>query len=81
MKTLKAIENSPTATGTSGKVSCPSTTTDALGRTVDQIDAGQLSAGAQTIRWERKGQSAGVYFFRLSFDGQPAGTRRGVLSE
>ncbi|MBC8084070.1 MAG: DUF4394 domain-containing protein [Hymenobacter sp.] len=57
------------------------TVTDALGRTVDKLDAGQLSAGQQSIRWSRKGQTAGIYFFRLSFDGQPAGTRRGLLTE
>ena len=57
------------------------TVTDALGRVVDHLDAGQLSAGPQAIRWARKSQAAGVYSFRLSFDGQPAGTRQGVLSE
>lgn len=57
------------------------TVTDALGRTLDHVDAGQLPAGPQAIRWARKSQAAGVYFFRLSFDGQPAGTRQGVLSE
>ena len=53
--------------------------TDALGRTVDTIDAGQLPAGTQAIRWNRQGQTAGLYFFRLSFDGRPAGTRQAVL--
>ncbi|RZL07413.1 MAG: DUF4394 domain-containing protein, partial [Hymenobacter sp.] len=43
---------------------------DALGRTVDKMDAGQLAAGPQTLRWSRHGQAAGLYFFRLSFDGQ-----------
>ncbi len=57
------------------------TVTDALGRVVDHLDAGQLSAGAQAIRWSRRGQAAGVYFFRLRFDGQPAGARQAVLSE
>jgi hypothetical protein len=57
------------------------TVTDALGRVVNHLDAGQLSAGPQAIRWARKSQAAGVYFFRLSFDGQPAGTRQAVLSE
>lgn len=54
---------------------------DALGRTVDRVDAGVLPAGAQLIKWSRKGQAPGTYFFRLRFDGQPAGTRRAVLSE
>lgn len=53
--------------------------TDALGRTVDKIDVGQLPAGTQTIRWSRQSQAAGMYFFRLRFDGQPAGTRQAVL--
>ncbi|RZK40703.1 MAG: DUF4394 domain-containing protein [Hymenobacter sp.] len=57
------------------------TVTDALGRTVDQVEAGQLPAGPQSIRWNRKSQAAGIYFFRLSFDGQPAGTRQAVLTE
>jgi hypothetical protein len=57
------------------------TVTDALGRTIDHIDAGQLAAGAQSVRWSRRSQGAGIYFFRLSFDGQPAGTRQGVLTE
>ncbi|MGI4740473.1 MAG: DUF4394 domain-containing protein [Janthinobacterium lividum] len=57
------------------------TVTDALGRTIDHVDAGQLPAGAQSVRWNRQSQRAGIYFFRLSFDGQPAGTRQGVLTE
>ncbi|WP_375434528.1 DUF4394 domain-containing protein [uncultured Hymenobacter sp.] len=57
------------------------TVTDALGRTVDQVDAGQRSAGQQVIEWNSKGQAAGIYFFRLSFDGQPAGTRQGMVTE
>ncbi|RZK09858.1 MAG: T9SS type A sorting domain-containing protein, partial [Hymenobacter sp.] len=57
------------------------TITDALGRTVDHVDAGQLAAGTQSVTWNRKSLRAGVYFFRLSFDGQAAGTRQGVLTE
>ncbi|MDF7813562.1 DUF4394 domain-containing protein [Hymenobacter sp. YC55] len=57
------------------------TVTDALGRTVDTVDAGQRAAGQQSVEWNRKGQAAGIYFFRLSFDGQSAGTRQGVLTE
>jgi hypothetical protein len=57
------------------------TVTDALGRTLHHVDAGQLPAGPQAIRWARRGQAAGVYFFRLRFDGQPAGTRQAVLTE
>ncbi len=57
------------------------TVTDALGRTVDHLDAGQLPVGAQTVRWQRKGQTAGLYFFRLAFDGQPAGTRQVALTQ
>ncbi|RZK62050.1 MAG: DUF4394 domain-containing protein [Hymenobacter sp.] len=55
--------------------------TDALGRTVDHLDAGLLPAGQQTIRWERGGQAAGLYLFRLRFDGQPAGTRQAAITE
>ena len=55
--------------------------TDALGRTVDRVDAGLLPAGAQTIRWERGGQAAGLYFFGLRFDGQPAGTRQAAITQ
>jgi hypothetical protein len=57
------------------------TVTDALGRTIDQVDAGQLAPGARSVGWQRHGQRAGVYFFRLSFDGQPAGTRQVVLTD
>ncbi len=57
------------------------TVTDALGRAIDHVDAGQLPAGAQAIQWQRKSQAAGVYFFRLRFDGQPAGTRQAVLTQ
>jgi hypothetical protein len=57
------------------------TVSDALGRVVDHVDAGQLPAGPQAIRWNRASQAAGIYFFRLSFDGQPAGTRQVVLTE
>ena len=55
------------------------TVTDALGRTVDTLDAGLLPAGPRQIRWNGQRRAAGTYFFRLSFDGQPAGTRQGVL--
>lgn len=57
------------------------TVTDALGRTVDRVDAGLRPAGQQSLEWNRKGQTAGIYFFRLSFDGQPAGTRQAVITE
>jgi len=57
------------------------TVTDALGRVVDRLDAGQLPAGPQTVRWQRRSQAAGLYFFRLAFDGQPAGTRQVTLTQ
>jgi hypothetical protein len=57
------------------------TVTDALGRTVDRVDAGLRPAGPQAVEWNRKGQTAGMYFFRLSFDGQPAGTRQAIIAE
>ncbi|MCB2407568.1 DUF4394 domain-containing protein [Hymenobacter lucidus] len=54
--------------------------TDALGRQVETLDAGTLATGPQTLRWNTKAaQRQGVYFFTLLLDGQPAGTRRGVL--
>lgn len=55
--------------------------TDALGRQVDAVDAGRLPAGPHTVRWRRGSQAAGLYFFRLRFDGQPAGTRQASLTE
>lgn len=55
--------------------------TDALGRQVDAVDAGLLPAGPQTVRWQRGSQAAGLYFFRLRFDGQPAGTRTAAITE
>jgi hypothetical protein len=57
------------------------TVSDALGRVVDQVDAGMLPAGSQALRWSRTTQAAGMYFFRLRFDGQPAGTRQAMLTE
>jgi len=57
------------------------TVTDALGRVVDHVDAGQLPAGPQSLRWSRHGQAAGMYFFRLRFDGQPAGARQAMLTQ
>ena len=57
------------------------TVTDMLGRLVDQVDAGQLPAGAQVITWRRRSQAAGNYFFRLRFNGQPAGGCRAMLMQ
>jgi hypothetical protein len=57
------------------------TVSDALGRVVDQVDAGMLPAGPQALRWSRGSQAAGMYFFRLRFDGQPAGTRQVMLTQ
>jgi hypothetical protein len=57
------------------------TVSDALGRVVDQVDAGMLPAGPQALRWSRGTQAAGMYFFRLRFDGQPAGTRQAMLTQ
>jgi hypothetical protein len=57
------------------------TVSDALGRVVDQVDAGMLPAGSQTLRWSRGSQAAGMYFFRLHFDGQQAGTRQAMLTQ
>jgi hypothetical protein len=57
------------------------TVTDALGREVDRVDAGQIAAGAHALPWTRRHLRAGVYFFRLCLDGKSAGTRQGVLIE
>jgi hypothetical protein len=57
------------------------TVTDALGRTVDTVDAGLRPAGPQVIRWESKGRAAGTYFLNLRFDNQPAGTRQAIVTE
>jgi hypothetical protein len=54
---------------------------DALGRQVDAIDAGLLPAGNQTVSWNRGHQAAGLYFFRLRFDGEPAGTRTAAITQ
>ena len=54
---------------------------DALGRHVATVPAGKLAPGAHTLRWNSAGQRTGLYFFRLQFNGQPAGTRAGVLAE
>ncbi|GAB3306794.1 DUF4394 domain-containing protein [Hymenobacter tenuis] len=53
--------------------------TDALGRTVERKATGALSAGAHTLDWQPTHQRAGVYFLRLTVDGQTAGTQRLVV--
>ncbi|QJX45736.1 DUF4394 domain-containing protein [Hymenobacter taeanensis] len=53
--------------------------TDALGRTVEEAQPGQLGAGAQTLRWNSASRKAGMYFLSLQLDGQPAGTQRVVV--
>ncbi|SHK93823.1 DUF4394 domain-containing protein [Hymenobacter psychrotolerans] len=55
------------------------TVTDMLGRTIDTLDAGTLAAGRQQLQWHSQEHAAGTYFFRLSLDGRPAGTRRGTV--
>ncbi len=50
--------------------------TDALGRTVERLDLGNRSAGAQTLTWTPANRQVGVYFLRLLVDGQSAGTQR-----
>ena len=50
--------------------------TDALGRTIEQVSAGSLTAGAHTLTWEPANRRAGVYFLRLLVDGQSAGVQR-----
>lgn len=55
--------------------------TDALGRTIDVVDAGALPAGSQAIRWNRHAQPAGQYFLRLRIDGQTTSTRQLLLTQ
>lgn len=55
------------------------TLTDALGRTVERTAAGTLAAGAHTLDWQPSNRRAGVYFLRLTVDGQSAGTQRVVV--
>ena len=50
--------------------------TDALGRTVEQVSAGSLTAGNHTLTWGAANRHAGVYFLRLLVDGQSAGVQR-----
>ena len=49
---------------------------DATGRRVATQAAGLLPAGAQAVRWETGPAKAGLYFVRLTVDGQPAATRQ-----
>ena len=53
--------------------------TDALGRHIADVKPGRLGPGTHTLQWNGRGQRSGLYFFCLQFDGQPVGTRRGVL--
>ncbi|RSK47742.1 DUF4394 domain-containing protein [Hymenobacter rigui] len=55
------------------------TLTDALGRTVEQQTLGMLPAGTHARAWQPAKHRAGVYFLRLSVDGQDAGTQRLML--
>jgi hypothetical protein len=86
LATSLTLYPNPTASATNLSFGLPRaahvelTITDALGRAIDHLDAGQLPAGAQTVRWQRRGQAAGLYFFRLAFDGKPAGTRQVTLT-
>ncbi|OUJ75598.1 DUF4394 domain-containing protein [Hymenobacter crusticola] len=52
---------------------------DALGRQVDVLHSGVLSAGNQTVRWNSAARSKGLYFVRLTLDGQPAGAQRSLV--
>ena len=38
---------------------------DALGKQVDEVISGNLTAGSHTYRWTAKGKAAGVYFYQL----------------
>ena len=52
---------------------------DALGRQVQQLQAGVMPAGTQTLSWDATQARAGVYFVRLLLDGQSAGVQRAVV--
>ncbi|SNR40068.1 DUF4394 domain-containing protein [Hymenobacter mucosus] len=52
------------------------TVIDALGRTVERLSPGKLNAGTHSVRWQPGSRTTGLYFVRLSLDGQPAGTQR-----
>jgi hypothetical protein len=54
---------------------------DAMGREVAAPAPQQLPAGAQTLRWEAQGARAGLYFVRLTVDGEVAATRQLLLTE
>ncbi len=45
---------------------------DALGRVVDDLDAGYLGDGEQVIEWG-DGREAGLYFYRITLDGATLG--------
>jgi hypothetical protein len=42
---------------------------DATGRLVETLVDEEMSAGAYTVTWDREGVSSGVYFYRLSSNG------------
>ncbi|RSK24339.1 DUF4394 domain-containing protein [Hymenobacter metallilatus] len=52
------------------------TLTDALGRIVERQTLGNLVAGPHARSWQPASHKAGVYFLRLSVDGQNAGIQR-----
>lgn len=51
---------------------------DILGRTVESIDMGVLSAGQHEVNWDASSMSSGVYFYRLT-TGQGSQTRKMTL--
>ncbi|MET4106443.1 DUF4394 domain-containing protein [Hymenobacter sp. UYP22] len=55
------------------------TLTDALGRTVEHRAMGTLSAGGHQMPWKPTAARAGVYFLRLTVDGENAGIQRLML--
>jgi hypothetical protein len=52
---------------------------DALGRQVDVLHSGVLSAGNQTVQWNAAARTKGLYFIRLTLNGQPAGVQRSLI--
>jgi len=52
---------------------------DALGRQVEVLKSGRLPAGNQIIRWNSTIRTKGLFFVRLTLDGQSAGTQRSLV--
>ena len=54
---------------------------DVRGAKVDEIVNGMLGAGTFSARWNASGFSSGVYFYKLSVNGQIVDAKKLVLSK